>query len=163
MQIDSAELHGDLLLLRIGKYGLQSAQRLVSEFKPWDYDITRTKLKRSLDANAYAWVLITKLGDALRRSKEQVYLDMLKQYGQSEIVSVKSDINVSGYFKYYEEAGRGKVGNMEFTHYKVYKGSSEYDTREMSVLIDGIVSECKDQDIETLTPVEIERMKSEWR
>jgi len=122
------------------------------------YEITEYHEKRSLSANAYAWVLINKIADVLRKSKEEVYFQMLKDYGQSEFVSVLSEIDVSGYFKYYEEYGKGHVEGREFTHYKVYKGSSEFDSKEMSILIDGIVQEAKALDIETRTPQEINQM-----
>lgn len=130
--------------------------------KKYDIEVKQHREKRSLDANAYCWALIGKLGDALRMDKEAVYLEMLKSYGQSEIVSVRSDIDVKGYFKYYEPIGTGTVNGSEFTHYKVYKGSSEYDTREMSILIDGVVDECRTQGIETMTPAELAVMKEEW-
>ena len=96
-------------------------------------------------------------------SKDDVYLMMLERYGQSEIVSVLSNIDVKGYFKYYREIGKGYVNGKEFKHYKILKGSSEYDTREMSILIDGIVTECQDLGIETMTPNELERLKSLWQ
>lgn len=118
--------------------------------------------KRSLNANAYCWALITKMADVLRTDKDAVYLRMLKRYGQSQIVSVLSDIKVGGYFKYYEPCGRSWLNEKEFTHYKVYKGSSEYDSREMAVLIDGIISEAKEMGIETLPPRELERIKRAW-
>lgn len=126
------------------------------------FDIKEHKEKRSLNSNSYCWVLIGKIADVLRTDKEQVYLTMLKRYGQSELVSVLSNINITGYFKYYEVAGTSTLNGKEFTHYKVFKGSSEYDTREMSILIDGIVSEAKELNIETLPPAEIERMKNLW-
>lgn len=126
------------------------------------FEIKEHKEKRSLNANAYAWALIGKIADVLRSNKDDVYLDMLKRYGQSEIVSVLSNIDVSGYFKHWTEAGRSKLNGKEFTHYKIYKGSSEYDSREMSVLIDGIVSEAKELGVETLTPAEIDRLKEAW-
>lgn len=141
---------------------LQIIQWLYNQDKEKKFDIKEHKEKRSLNANSYAWALIGKIADVLRTSKEEVYLTMLKRYGQSEIVSVLSDINISGYFKYYEVAGTSTLNNKGFTHYKVFKGSSEYDTREMSILIDGIVSEAKDLNIETLPPDEIERLKSLW-
>lgn len=122
------------------------------------YVLKEYKEKRSLDQNAYAWKLITEIGNILRKSKEEVYLIMLKDYGQSEIVSMLSSINPKGYFKYYESIGTGIVNNKEFTHYKVYKGSSEFDSKEMSIFIDGIVQECKQLGIETLTPDEIARL-----
>lgn len=86
--------------------------------------------KRSLDANAYAWVLITAIADELRASKDEIYFEMLKKYGQGELISVKTGIDINGFVKYSEVAGYGKVNGVEFTHYRVYKGSSEYDTRD---------------------------------
>lgn len=125
------------------------------------FEVTEYHPKRSLSANAYAWALINKIADALRKSKEDVYLQMLKDYGQSEFVSVLSNIDVKGYFKYYEEYGKGHVEGREFTHYKVYKGSSEFDSKEMAVLIDGIIQEARQLGIETITPAEKERLIKE--
>lgn len=122
------------------------------EIKPY-------KEKRSLNANAYAWTLIQKIADVLRQDKNKVYVEMLDRYGQSEVVSVRADIDVNGIFKYFKEIGTGTVNGKEFTHYRVFKGSSEYDAKEMSILIDGIVSEAKDLGIETLTPEELQRLK----
>lgn len=127
------------------------------------FDVSEHKEKRSLNANAYAWTLIGKIADAIRSSKDEVYIQMLKRYGQSEIVSIVSSVEVSGYLKYYEIAGETELNGKPFTHYKVFKGSSEYNTHEMSVLIDGIVSEAKLLGIETLTPAELQRMKESWR
>ena len=125
------------------------------------FEVKEYHPKRSLNANAYAWALIGQIADVLRKSKEEVYFEMLKAYGQSEFVSVRSDIDVKGYFKYYEEYGKGHVEGREFTHYKVYKGSSEFDSREMAILLDGIIQEAKAQGIETITPAEKQRMISE--
>lgn len=126
------------------------------------FEIKAYREKRSLNANAYAWVLIGKIADAIGLSKEECYLIMLKNYGQSEVISVLSTIDISGFIKYYEEFGRSTLNGKEFTHYKVFKGSSEYDTKEMAVLIDGIIHEAENLHIETLPPHEIERIKSEW-
>lgn len=140
----------------------QIVQWLFNQNREQLYEIKEHREKRSLNANAYAWCLLGKIADVLRADKEEVYLTMLKRYGQSELVSVLSNINVGGYFKYYEVAGTSMLNGKEFTHYKVFKGSSEYDTREMSILIDGIVSEAKQLDIETLPPHEIQRLKDLW-
>lgn len=127
------------------------------------FEIKEHREKRSLTANAYAWSLIGKIADVLRTSKDEVYLDMLKRYGQSELVSVLSSIDVQGYFKYFEPIGTARLQGKDFTHYRIYKGSSEYDTREMAVLIDGIVSEAKELDIETLPETEVKRLKEMWK
>ena len=118
--------------------------------------------KRSLDANAYAWVLITAIADEVRASKDEIYFEMLKKYGQGELISVKTGIDISGFVKYSEVAGYGKVNGVEFTHYRVFKGSSEYDTKEMTIFIDGIVSEAQGLGIDTRTPEELAEMKSLW-
>lgn len=122
------------------------------------FEIKEYKPKRSRNQNSYAWEIITQIGNAVRKSKEEVYLDMLKHYGQSQIVSMLSSINPSGYFKYYEKIGTGIVNNKDFNHYKIYKGSSEFDSKEMSIFLDGIVQEAENLGIPTLTPSEIERL-----
>ena len=126
------------------------------------YVIEEYKEKRSLNANSYAWALITQIGNVLRKSKEEIYLEMLKSYGQSEIVSIISSIDPKGYFKYYEQIGTSMLKDKEFSHYKIYKGTSEYNTQEMSIFIDGVVQEAQQLDIETKTPNEIERLKKLW-
>ncbi len=135
---------------------------ILSSEKPLVVKIEPVKKRRSLDSNAYCWVLIGQIADILRASKEEIYFNMLKNYGQSTVVSVLSEINVAGFFKYYEEFGRGEVNGKDFTHYKVYKGSSEFDTREMAVLIDGVISEAQELGIDTRTPEEIDKMKALW-
>lgn len=124
--------------------------------------IDRYKEKRSLNANNYAWKLITEIGNETRQSKEDVYFLMLKRYGQSEMVSVVAEVPVQHYFKHYEEAGESTLKGKLFKHYRVYKGSSEFDTKEMSIFIDGIVSEAKELGIDTMTPNELLKLKSLW-
>lgn len=138
---------------------IQIIQWLYNQEKDKLYDIKEHKDKRSLSQNAYAWKLITEIGNVIRKSKEEVYMMMLKDYGQSEIVSILSSVNPLGYFKYYEKIGTGVINDKEFTHYKIFKGSSEFDSKEMSIFIDGIIQECKQLDIETLTPEEIARLE----
>jgi len=134
-------------------------QWLFSQDREKIFDIQEHKQKRSRSQNSYCWELITQIGNAVNKSKEEVYLDMLKHYGQREVVSMLSSINPNGYFKYYEEIGKGIVNNKEFTHYFIFKGSSEFNTKEMTIFIDGIIQECENLGISTLTPDEIARMR----
>ena len=124
--------------------------------------IDKYRVKRSLNANAYAWLLIGKIADDRRLSKEEVYLRMLKHYGQSEVISVLSCIPLQGLIKYYEEIGESNLNGKDFKHYRVFKGSSEFDTREMSIFIDGIVTEGQELGIPTMAPAQIAEMKSLW-
>ena len=125
-------------------------------------EVKQYREKRSLNANAYAWKLIGEIADIVRAGKDEIYIRLLKRYGQSELISVLSHVPIGNYVKYYEEAGESKLNGKMFTHYRVYKGSSEFDTREMSVFIDGVVSEAKGLGIQTETPNQIAEMKSRW-
>ena len=109
--------------------------------------------------NAYAWKLINELGNRIGIAKDDLYFQMLKDYGQSIIVSLLDEVNPEHYFKYYELIGRGKTNNKGFSHYRVYKGSSEFNTLEMKYFLDGIIQECENVGIPTLTSDEIERMR----
>ena len=128
----------------------------------YDVKIDKHREKRSLNANAYLWKLVTEIGNVLNKSKEEVYLQMLIDYGQSEMVSILSEIDVKGYFKYYKLAGTSVLNGKEFNHYKIYKGSSEYDTKEMSILLNGVVQEAKNLGIKTKDDIELERLAEEW-
>lgn len=124
------------------------------------FEVREYKQKRSLTQNAYFWVLVNEIANVTKQSKDDIHLQMLKEYGQNEVFSIRSDIDVSRYLKYYEEIGKGQVNGKEFTHYRVFKGSSEMDSREMAILIDGVVQEAEQLGIPTLTPNEIARLKS---
>jgi hypothetical protein len=123
------------------------------------FEIKEKKKNRTLTQNSYAWELLTQLANALKLSKEDLYLKMLEDYGQSSLISVKSDIVISGFVKYYKEVGRSKLNDTEFTHYRIYKGSSQFDTYEMGIFIDGIIHECESVGIPTLTKEQVNDLK----
>ena len=127
----------------------------------YDLKIDKHRNKRSLDANNYAWHLINEIANALRMSKEEVYLRMLKDYGQREYVSMLANVNPSRISKYYEEQGTFKHNNNTFKSYMFYIGTSQYDSREMSIFIDGLVQEARNLGIETLEDTEIENLIKE--
>ena len=160
MYVESVRVQGQELILKTTDYA--DIRRFAYNFKAGNYEIEKKRKKRSNDANALCWKLCTEIANVLRSEKESIYVDMLKRYGQSDIVSVLSSVNVKGYFKYYDEFGKGTVNGKEFTHYKVYKGSSEYDTKEMSILIDGIIDEAKALDIEVISEREKSLLLEEW-
>lgn len=122
--------------------------------------ISEPKEKRSLDSNAYFWLLVNKLADKLHTSKEEMYLKLLKDYGQSIVVTVKSGLDLSqAGFKYYEVLKDGLINGKPFTAYKVFIGSSQYTKEQMSVLIDGAVQECKELGIETELDMYVDLME----
>lgn len=121
--------------------------------------------KRSLDSNAYAWVLMQKIAEAIQSDKWSVYLMMLERYSRAFThIIVKPDIvdRVKAEWRTVRELGEITVNGMTGIQLQCYFGSSTFDTKEMSVFIDGLVYECRQLGIETLPPEEIERMKQEW-
>ncbi len=153
---------------------LRKNERLVFSVKEY-------KRKRSLDANAYYWVLVTKLAKVLNLSKPHLHNILLRRYGQPEIVdgqmvflvlpdsesgTRKADEAETYHIRPTSQVKTGVDGKMYRT-YVMLRGSSTYNTAEMSELIDGLVSECKEQGIETLPEEELKRMmqmyEQNWR
>ena len=131
--------------------------------KRYSLEIKEYREKRSLDANAYMWALIGKMAEVLRTDKDSIYLLMLKRYGQQFVAKIPNDAveMFKRQYPYVEE--HEKLAPEERAQYfRVYLGSSNYNTAEMSVLIDGVVEECKELGIETLTPQELAAMKEAW-
>ncbi len=141
---------------------LDIVEQLKNENK-LNIDLKKYRKRRSLNSNNYAWELITQIANIVGNSKEEVYLEMLKRYGQSQMISVLAEIDVSKILRYYEEAGQSILNGKTFKHYKVYTGSSEMDTKQMAILIDGIVSEAKELGIETMPPNELKALKESWK
>lgn len=121
--------------------------------------------KRSLDANAYSWVLMQKLAEACHTDKGTIYLRCLQRYSRKFthiIVKEKAVEAAMEAFRTCVDLGEVLVNGQAGHQLQVYFGSSTFDTKEMSVFIDGIVSECKELGIETATPDELEGMKRRW-
>lgn len=162
MRIDAATYSDGELRLKTSDF---TARRFVYDFKPNEYEIVKATKKRSLNANNYAWQLMTAIANVLRISKEEVYFDMLQHYGQGGAISVEERFteNFKRSYKYHESLGKSTLNGKQFEHFRFWVGSSEYNTQEMSILIDGIVQEAKQLDIETLTPAELARLKDDWK
>ena len=142
----------------IGK-PLELISYLYNADKEKQYELREYHKRKTLSQNAYAWVLINEIANKINKSKEQVYLQMLKDYGQRTEILLKADVKVKTYFKYYEAVNKIKKNDIEFIEYYLYKGSSQFDSKEMSIFIDGIVEEAKQLGIQTMTPNEIRKME----
>lgn len=144
----------------------------LSQAEKLDVEIKQHKEKRSLDANAYYWLLVGKIRKATGDSNNRIHNMMLDRYGELERMPdgtlipfcIRDDIDHLE-FPYPHLKPTQKTlakGDKLYRWYYQIKGSSEYNTAEMSHLIDGIVSECKEMGIETLPPEELERMMAAY-
>ena len=140
---------------------LKALEKLSIEIKPF-------RARRSLDANAYCWVLIDKIAESQGVSKEEVYRETIRNIGgNSEIVCVKNNA-VERLCEGWRRNGIGwqtdtfpsKLDGC--TNVILYYGSSVYDTKQMSLLLDNLIQDCKALGIQTETPEAIAKMKSLW-
>lgn len=140
---------------------MRDKEKLSIEVKPY-------RERRSLDANAYCWVLIDKLANKLNMSKEAIYREYIKNIGgNSEIVCIKNSAVerlCEGWKKngigWQTETFESKISGC--TNVILYYGSSCYDSSQMARLLDLIIQDCRDQGIPTETPNEIARLKALW-
>ena len=136
---------------------------------PVSVEVKRWRERRSLDANAYCWTLIDKLAASRGLTKAEVYREaILGIGGVSETVCVTDravDRLVEGWshngLGWFAETFPSKIPGC--TNVILHYGSSTYDTKQMSALIDHIVQDCKAVGIETKTPQELAAMMNEWR
>lgn len=140
---------------------LKDKDKLSIEVKPY-------RERRSLDANAYFFVLADKLAEKLHLTKEEVYRNAIKEIGGvSETVCVKThavERLCEGWSRngigWQAETFPSKIEGC--TNVILYYGSSTYDTGQMSRLIENIVQDCQAVGIETRTPDEIANLLSMW-
>ena len=105
------------------------------------------------------------MAEVLHQDKWNIYLEMLGRYGVFTHIIVKPNVvdKVKEEWRTVKELGEVCVNGTIGIQLQCYFGSSTYNTKEMSVLIDGVVSEAKEMGIETLSPAELERMKAAWQ
>lgn len=137
------------------------------------WDVVPHKEKRSLSQNAYYWVLIGKMAKHLRISNAELHNRLLRRYGQLMIVA---GVLASTYLQDDDETEQATL-EAETYHlkptstvitdrkgrrlraYVLLRGSSDYNSEEMSMLLQGAVEEANQMGIETLTPDELARMR----
>lgn len=141
--------------------------------KLYNVEIKEHRQKRSLDANSYMWELCTKIADKLSEdgiphTKDEIYINAIKKVGV--FMDKDFDAQSAKTFRFaWEQLGTGWITEQvdyattaDTFKIRFYYGSSMYNTKQMSKLINYIVEDCKALGIETLTPAELESMKNNW-
>lgn len=166
------KLEGGCLVIRPEREDLGKAMSILrkrKEGKLYDLEVKEHRKKRSLDANAYCWTLINKISDALRITPIEIYRQAILNIGGNyEVIPIKEE--AASHFKQVWEAqglgwpcvdmGKSKIDG--YRNLRAYYGSSTYDTRQMSQLIDNLVQDCKALDIETMTPDKLAALMEGW-
>ena len=166
------KLEGGWLMVKPEREDLGKAMSIVRNHKDrlYDLEVKEHKKKRSLDANAYAWVLINKIADALRITPIEVYRQAIQNVGGNyEVIPIKEE--AADHFKQVWEAqglgwpcvDMGKSKLQGFRNLRAYYGSSTFSVSQMQVFIDNLVQDCRALNIETLTPDKLALLMEEWR
>ena len=147
------------------------AMAIVRKHKDKLYNLTvkEHQKKRSLDANAYCWVLINKLADVMRIPPTEVYRQAIQDIsGNNEILPVKEEAveqfkqawSCHGLGWICRDMGRSKLQG--YRNLMVYYGSSVYSVQQMNALIEHLVQDCKALDIDVMTERERSLLLEEW-
>nr|DAQ77688.1 MAG TPA: NinB protein [Caudoviricetes sp.] len=147
------------------------AQMVAGEIDPqkkYTVTIKEFRKKRSRDANAYAWVLMNKLAGKLNMGVRDLYRHYIPDIPEnSQVVCVPTEA-VEKLQSGWEHNGIGWCSDTlksklpGCTNVVLYYGSSTFDQKQMGVLLDLIIEDCKQVGVEYLTPEELERLKGEW-
>lgn len=149
----------------------QTAEQMFDELRGAEklsINICKHRKKRSLNANSYCWKLIGDLSEKLKIPKEEIYRKYIREMGVYRRVEIDEKA-VDTLIHVWGLNGIGWIAEkVDFAEMKgfvsvfLYYGSSSYNTKQMSRLIDAIVTDCKEQGIETKTPQEIARLIDLW-
>lgn len=142
---------------------LAQVEDFICDGKEYEIIVQKAVKHRTLDSNSYLWALVGQMAEVLNQDKEEVYYEMLKRYGVSIVVKIK-DTDRDRFFRSwkYVEQHEKLPPEERAQYYKVYLGSSAYDTQEMSVLLNGVVSECEELGIPTEANDRILSMLNAW-
>ncbi len=168
MNIKGFEIRGDYLIIHTNHSDALEFAAQNDPFNGGDYEIKRTRKRRSLDANAYMWALCTDVGNALGISKEEVYRHNIREGGEYTPLPIKDEA-VEDFSKKWSSKGIGwfcdVVGSSKlpgFTLIFAYYGSSEYDSKQMSMLISRIKEDAMALGIVTESQEQIDKMIDDW-
>lgn len=166
MIITSARLSGAELILTLANPS--EGAKAAYKFNAGDYELTRVKKKRSLDANAYCWTLIHKIAEKVQEPPDEVYRRYVRDIGckthvvcvQAENVETEVDTFLQGHIGRMVQIGESKLPGCA-TIIKKY-GSSSYTVAQMQAFIEQIIQDCIALGIEYKTPEEIDSLLAQW-
>ena len=128
-----------------------------------DVQVTKHRKKRSLDANAYFHVLVSRIAEVQGLGLDEVKKTLVEEYGTVAFVArIPADADLSSIYKYSKLIGESKGTKNPCNDWYIFKPTHELNTAEMSRLIDNTVTEAKALGIETRTPNELADMMSLW-
>lgn len=144
--------------------------REYDELKDCDINVEIKKYskRRSLDANAYAWLIIDKIAEKTKIKKTEVYRNAIREIGGVSATVCLIDEAVDYFCRGWTDRGSGwmveKVKSKipGCTNVTVWYGSSVYNSKQMSDLIDSLIQDAEALGIPTMPDKEVERLLGQW-
>lgn len=139
-------------------------QQAANSGKTLEVNIDIRRKRRSLNANAYLWGLLGQMATVLNASKDEIYLTMLERYGVYTHICVKPAAveRVKKEWRTVRELGELEISGQKAIQLQCYFGSHTYNTKEFSVLLNGVLDEAKELGIETLSEADKDLLLKEW-
>ena len=153
--------------MRILSEFVQENSKIITIQIGLDEEIEVKRKKRSKNANSYFWKLLQELCFELNLDVIQEYRKRVKELGIFQTFELDTK-NLATFEFLWNKNGIGwfteKVEeNEEKAIINAYYGSSSYNSKQMSRLIDNLVQDCRSVGIQTLEDIEIEELiRSEY-
>ena len=143
---------------------LNALEKFRNEDKVVLADIDTYRNRRGRDANACLWWCLGKIAKALTADTWEVYLKMLRRYGVYTTVTTSVDALEALQTKWRESdiVGSRVINNRLYVDVNLYFGSSTYNTKEFSELLNGVISEMNEMGLETPLPEEVRDSLERW-
>ena len=128
-------------------------------------NVKRYYKKRSKDSNAYLWELLGKLSEIMQLPTIEIYKNAISDLNTYYVLPI-ADRAVQSFIQNWEHNGKGwfcetfKSKITGYTNVRAYYGSSQFDNKQMKMLLDHVIADCKALGIETMTPDELERLRN---
>lgn len=139
-------------------FEVQADPEALEKYMDIDLDISfsRHRNRRSIDANAFLWACLGEIARAISSDTWSIYLYMLERYGKFTHILVKPEAveQVRQVWRETKIVGE-KDGMIQML---CFFGSSTYNTKEFSQLLDGVISEMKEMHLETPPDEEMKRL-----
>lgn len=123
------------------------------------------KEKRSLNANSMMWSLLNKLAAKLDTTDEELYIDYLRKYAPKDYMAAPAEAEeiFKTLYKIVEPIKDCTINETPAVTFRCIRGSSKFNSKEFSVLLDHVVQDCKEQGIETLEDKRINEIVERWK
>ena len=162
VDLGTVQVHLTLSPLQESLRFAENVNKLVGE--EISIEVDKERKKRSLTANGLLWTCIGEIAKASGTDKDSVYREMLKRYGKYTYVCIPPQAveMLKAQWKESEYIGDININGKPASQMLCYFGSSTYNSKEFSVLLDGVIDEMHQMGLQTPTEKEKDRLLEKW-